>query len=144
MQFAFLVSDAPKCDTDTCVGLSSGTADVYTKDATGNPSTQTKSIRWCFFLLYFSFYVSLHSTFCWMCCYMLVIGLFNDTLCHYEQLHDKCKHVFTKPVIAMLFTLVSLLVFSLISYLYFACAERCVSMEFLFPVVWVHLQSFIV
>lgn len=40
---------------------------------------------------------------------MLVIGLFN-TLCHYEQLHDKCKHVFTKPVIAMLFTLVSLFV----------------------------------
>lgn len=55
MQFAFHILDAPKCDTDTCVGLSSGTADVYTKDATGNPSTQTKSISWRFFFFLFFF-----------------------------------------------------------------------------------------
>lgn len=46
--FLLLLIDSAKCDTDTCVGLSSGTAGVYSatdvKDASGNSSQQTNSI----------------------------------------------------------------------------------------------------
>lgn len=35
----FFFSDASKCDVDTCVGLSSGTAGTNGNDASGNLST---------------------------------------------------------------------------------------------------------